>query len=97
MSDLILRTSVKAVCTRDRAVDSLRNVLLRLRDNESGQDMIEYIGVLVVVAAVIVGALGIFDTGFFNTIGSKVSHEITTIFSAGPGGGGSGTSTTPGG
>lgn len=98
MSDLILRTSVKAVTVRDRAVTSLQSALLRLRDSESGQDMIEYVGVLVVVAAVIIGVLGIFDGTFFKNLGNDISSEISKIFNSSSGGstGGTGGGSTPG-
>jgi Flp pilus assembly pilin Flp len=87
MSDLILRTSVKASVARDRAISSLESALVRLRDNESGQDMIEYIGVLVVVAAVIVGVLGIFDSSFFSSLGTHITDQLNKIFGSSSGGG----------
>jgi Flp pilus assembly pilin Flp len=72
MSDLILRT---AVATRL----CLSSLAARLVSDERGQDAIEYVGVLAIVA-VIIGVVIAVASGLNHPITSGVSKEISKIF-----------------
>jgi hypothetical protein len=51
MPDIVLHTEAKVESVKDATADRLSRVAARLRE-EGGQDMIEYAGVLVVVAII---------------------------------------------
>lgn len=87
MSDLILRSTSRARVARHSAKQALvrgaRRTLDRLRRDEDGQDMIEYAGVVVVVAVLI----GIVITFTQSTLGGQItdgiSNLVNNIFSSG--------------
>lgn len=74
MSELMLRTAFIAR-------DMLRAVSSRVRD-ERGQDAIEYVGVLVVVAAIIV-VMTTVASGLTDTLKNDVTNAINNIFASG--------------
>ncbi len=72
MSDLMLRTAVTARIF-------IAGLAARLAEDERGQDAIEYVGVLAVVA-VIIGVVITVASGLAKPITSGVSKEIASIF-----------------
>lgn len=91
MSEVALRTVVStqvAVYTVRRRLEILaRDTMRRLRE-ERGQDLIEYGGVLAIIA-LIIGA--IFVTGFWSTVASTITNTVSSILN------GHGSSTATGG
>jgi Flp pilus assembly pilin Flp len=79
MSDVVLRTvtrsQVAVYSARHRLGVLARRVARRLED-QTGQDLIEYAGVLAIIA-LIIGA--IFATGFWNTVRDAVTNTINSI------------------
>jgi Flp pilus assembly pilin Flp len=77
MSNLILRSASRAQAAHDTASQMLvsyaQGLVERLRREQTGQDMVEYAGVLLIVAAIIAGALAL-----ANGIGQTIAHDITT-------------------
>jgi Flp pilus assembly pilin Flp len=78
VSDLILRTATRAQVELHDAPRALasgaRRSLARLRREQTGQDMIEYAGVLLVVAIIIAAVVG-------SPIGSIISNGVTSLVS----------------
>jgi Flp pilus assembly pilin Flp len=81
MSDVVLRTvtrsQVAAYYARHRLGVLARRVTRRLGD-QTGQDLIEYGGVLAIIA-LIIGA--IFATGFWSTVRDTITNTINSILS----------------
>jgi Flp pilus assembly pilin Flp len=81
MSDVVLRTvtrsQVAAYSARHRLGVLARRVTRRLGD-QTGQDLIEYGGVLAIIA-LIIGA--IFATGFWSTVRDTITNTINSILS----------------
>jgi hypothetical protein len=81
MSDVVLRTvtrsQVAVSFARHRLGVLARRVTGRLGE-QRGQDLIEYAGVLAIIA-LIIGA--IFATGFWNTVRDAVTNTINSILS----------------
>jgi Flp pilus assembly pilin Flp len=77
MSDLVLLTAVRVKSTLSGFVQDLA---ARIADDERGQDTIEYIGVLLIVAALIAVVVGIVQTKLGSTIESGASSLINKVF-----------------
>lgn len=77
MSDLVLLTAVRVKSTLSGFVQDLAT---RIADDERGQDTIEYIGVLLVVAALIAVVVGIVQTKLGSTIESGATSLINKVF-----------------
>jgi Flp pilus assembly pilin Flp len=77
MSDLVLLTAVRVKSTLSGFVQDLA---ARIADDERGQDTIEYIGVLLVVAALIAVVVGIVQTKLGSTIESGATSLINKVF-----------------
>lgn len=75
MSDIVLRSTVRARAELHSLVETLKQ---RLREQD-GQDTVEYIGVLVLVAAIIAGVFA-FIPGVESTLQTDVTHMISDIF-----------------
>ncbi len=79
MSDVVLRTVTRSQVALHSARHRLgvlaRGVVRRLGE-ERGQDLIEYAGVLAIIA-LIIGA--IFATGFWNTVRDAITNTINSI------------------
>lgn len=70
--------------TAARARTLLRGLAARIAADERGQDTIEYIGVLVVVAAIIALVVGLVNGGAIGKeIGDGASSLISKVFHAG--------------
>ncbi len=84
MSDLILRSATRTELVRYRAaeaiVDYARRVVQRARAEQTGQDMVEYAGVLVVVA-VLIGAVAGVIGGVAGPLVADINKAITSVFS----------------
>jgi Flp pilus assembly pilin Flp len=84
MSDLIIRTAARAAVARqsvaEQLVRSVQRAAARLGREEAGQDLIEYAGIIVLVAAII-GAL--ITLNIPSKVETAVSNAITKIFSSG--------------
>ena len=78
MSDIILHAGSYAQTLTART----RAAVERLRDEESGQDLIEYAGVLVVVAALIAIVATLATTSIGPEIGKQVKNLVDQIFSS---------------
>jgi len=85
---LTARTHLALAAARQEIPERLARMARALRD-QSGQDIVEYGGILVLVAAIL--AVLITQTNIPSTIASDISKEINNIFSTG-GGGASGSS-----
>jgi Flp pilus assembly pilin Flp len=87
MRDPILRVTARAhvalTAARQEFPERLARLGRTLRD-QSGQDIVEYGGILVLVAAIL--AVLITQTNIPSTIASDISKEINNIFSTGGGG-----------
>lgn len=79
MSDFILHTAVKAQGSLAAGRDLLQSFVARLAADERGQDAIEYVGVLAVVA-VVIGIVIMVAGKLQAPILSGASKEITSIF-----------------
>jgi Flp pilus assembly pilin Flp len=94
MSDVILRSSVRTQVTVHRLVDGLAaygaRVAKRSRREQTGQDILEYAGMLALVALIIAAVIAVHIP---TKVGDAVSSAVTSIL--GGGGGGGGTTTTP--
>lgn len=77
MSDLFLLTAVRVKSTLSGFV---QDMAARIADDERGQDTIEYIGVLLIVAALIAVVVGIVQTKLGSTIESGASSLINKVF-----------------
>ena len=86
MSDLMLSGAVRAQMVRSQLVQVLvgyaQGVAERAHREQRGQDMVEYAGVLIVVAA-IVGFMATEGKPIANVIYTGMSKEINTIFGGG--------------
>jgi Flp pilus assembly pilin Flp len=93
MRDPILRatarTHVALIAARHEFPERLARVARAVRD-QAGQDIVEYGGILVLVAAIL--TVLITQTNIPSTIASDISKEINNIFSTG---GGSSSKSTP--
>lgn len=82
MSDLILRTTVTARVTASGAVGALARLAnkaaVRFRREQTGQDLVEYGGVLLVVA-LIIGA--IIATDLPTHIANLIKSAVDNVFS----------------
>lgn len=83
MSDIILRSSARTQVELHNLVDHVKGMVERLTDEERGQDTIEYIGVLAVVA-VVIGVLLAVVPKLFPTISSGASKLVNGVFNATP-------------
>jgi hypothetical protein len=64
----------------------IHGIAARITDDEHGQDTIEYIGVLLVVAALITVVVGIVNNGSLTTtITNGAKNLINDVFNAGSG------------
>jgi Flp pilus assembly pilin Flp len=72
--------------TATRIQTSMRGLAARIADDERGQDTIEYIGVLLVVAALIGVVVGIVQTHLGTTIENGATSLISKVFSGGSSG-----------
>jgi Flp pilus assembly pilin Flp len=57
-------------------VEHVRGALARLTDEETGQDLIEYAGIIVIIAAIITVLIGV---GIPSRVGNAVSSALNTI------------------
>jgi len=84
MSDPILRVTARAhvalMAARQELPERIARTARALRD-EAGQDIVEYGGILVLVAAIL--TVLITQTNIPSTIASDISSEINSIFSTG--------------
>ena len=81
MSDIVLHTAAKASTVPTRVAHGVRRAVQRLREEERGQDMVEYAGVLLVVAIVVVGvAAAISNGGVFGDIAGGIRSVVDNIF-----------------
>lgn len=80
MSDLILSTATRTQLELRAAVAHLHRWVERLQSEENGQDMIEYAGVIVIVA-LIIGAVVLLVPGIKSSLSSGISKQINNIFS----------------
>lgn len=82
MSDLVIRATTSAHLTRYRAPQKLaacaRRAADRLQREQTGQDLIEYAGILVVVAAIIVALIALEPT-----ISNAISNAVKSILGSG--------------
>lgn len=85
-TELTLRAAAKAQVTLWGAGE---RVAARLRREQTGQDVIEYAGMIVLVAAIIVAVIQI---GLPGKVSNAVSKAVNSIFGGGSGGGGASTS-----
>lgn len=89
MRDPILRatarTHVAVIAARQEFPERLARLVRAMRD-QSGQDIVEYGGILVLVAAIL--TVLITQTDIPSTIAHDISSEVNSIFSTGGGGGG---------
>ncbi|HJS95833.1 MAG TPA: hypothetical protein VJ741_16330 [Solirubrobacteraceae bacterium] len=89
MSDLILRTATRSRIERHAAVQRLveyaHRAVERFQREQTGQDMVEYAGVLLVVSVII--AL-IAASGAWSTLSSAISTLISDVTSGKSGKGG---------
>ena len=82
MPDLLLIT----LQVRSALASAVQGIAARITDDERGQDTIEYIGVLLVVAALITVVVGIVNNGSLtSTITNGAKNLINSVFSAGSG------------
>lgn len=83
MSDLVVRGAAHMSVARYRLVDGFvsyaQGVVERTRREQSGQDMVEYAGVLVIVAALIL-AMVKFASPISKAVDGGVTSEISKIF-----------------
>jgi hypothetical protein len=93
MSDIVLRGTARAHNTLHNVAGAVKRIPERLREQD-GQDTVEYIGVLVLVAALI-AAVYLFIPTVSGDLQKGATGMVNSIFSHGGGGGGTGT--TPGG
>ncbi len=86
MNDLALREIARAQVVLAGAGRRLefgaRRATDRLRREQTGQDVIEYAGMIVLVAAVIVA---LFQLGIPNTVKGAVTSALHSIFGSDPG------------
>jgi Flp pilus assembly pilin Flp len=78
MTDIVLHTAVKVESVKDAVTNRLSHVAARLRE-EGGQDMIEYAGVLVLVAIILAAVVAVFKGGLLTTVGQDISHLVKGI------------------
>lgn len=76
MSAFILTTAVRAQYSLTRVVHGLA---ARIVDDERGQDVVEYLGVLAVVSALI-GVVVTVATGLGGDITTGAKHVISEVF-----------------
>lgn len=76
MSDFLIHTTVRVQSTLTGLV---RNLAARIAEDERGQDMIEYLGVLAIVAALITVVIGL-TTSLGDPIKSGASKVISEVF-----------------
>ncbi len=90
MSDLILRTTSNVQATRYAASQTLvkcaRGVSERVRREQTGQDLVEYGGVLLVVAALILFVVQAVHGGIGSALVNGIIHAIQGVFAGGGGG-----------
>jgi Flp pilus assembly pilin Flp len=80
MSDIVLHTAAKLETTKTAVVQRLANTVTRLRE-EDGQDMVEYAGVLIVVAVLILGVVvALKGSSVFSDIAKGMDGMINDIF-----------------
>jgi len=80
MSTLLLFSAVRI---HTSVAGAVRNLAARLADDERGQDTIEYLGVLLVVAALISIVVLVVKTNLQSTIETGATNLINSVFSAG--------------
>jgi len=83
MSDIVLRSTARTQIELRNLVDHMKGMVERLTDEERGQDTIEYIGVLAVVA-VVIGVLLAVVPNLSTTISQGASSLINKVFNAAP-------------
>jgi Flp pilus assembly pilin Flp len=79
MSDLVLRTATSTQMRLSMMAGLVRKLAARLADDERGQDAIEYVGVLVIVA-VVIGAVATVITKVAPGLTGDVGKAIDNIF-----------------
>ena len=86
MSDFMLSTVSRVQVARHTMVEALvgyaQAVGERARREQTGQDMVEYAGVLIVVAAVVLACVQLGPT-VVSALSSGVTKEINKIFNGG--------------
>ena len=80
MSNLFLLTAVRVQTT---VTDALERFAERLADDERGQDTIEYIGVLLVVAALIAVVVTVVKNNLSTTIENGAKSLISNVLKVG--------------
>jgi Flp pilus assembly pilin Flp len=80
MSNLFLLTAVRVQTT---VTDVLERLAERIADDERGQDTIEYIGVLLVVAALIAVVVGVVNKSLGTTITNGAKSLISNVLKVG--------------
>lgn len=79
MSDIVLRSTARA---HVKLTDLMQTLRTRLAEQE-GQDTIEYLGVLLVVAAVIAVVIGFVNKSLLGDISGDVQNAIDSVFQKG--------------
>lgn len=74
------------ILTATRIQTCVRGLAARIADDERGQDTIEYIGVLLVVAALIGIVVGVVQGHLGSTIETGANDLISKVFNAGSSG-----------
>ena len=80
MSNLFLLTAIHVQTTVTGALNRLAE---RIADDERGQDTIEYIGVLLVVAALIAVVVAVVKTDLSSTIANGAKSLISNVLKVG--------------
>lgn len=76
MSDLILRTTTRAEIARYNITQTLRAAVERVAGEEHGQDLVEYAGILVIVAGIVAAVVAL---NIPQDINNKVKPLVTKI------------------
>lgn len=80
MSDVILRKSVQTRIALAHMQEALaayaRSLAARVTSEQTGQDLVEYAGILFLVA-LIIGAIGV--TGLGNTVGTDIKNWVNSV------------------
>ena len=90
MSDVMLRKSVQAKLALAAASEAIagymRSAAARARREQTGQDLVEYAGIIVLIAAIVI-AIGV--SGLGQSIGNTIKNDINSVLN--------GTGSSPGG
>lgn len=77
MSDIVLHTAVKVQTAQASAIEYTKRAIQRMRDEE-GQGALEYVG-LIVVVAIIIGAVLAIIPNLAGKISQEINHIVTSI------------------